>query len=250
MKVNKYMMRLAGLLLIITMVWPHPYIFSAEIDSLFNEGNEKYSLGEYEMAIALYEKCLQLSQSAALHFNIGNAWYQIDKTGKAILHYEKALSLKPGYPEAKSNLKFVREESDISLPEFSWMTRLTLILSSKAWSWIGAVSFWALVTLITLPRLFGRVNALTYVGLSVSLLLTLCSMMTLYIYHHKSKEVIILNNDTALRIAPTNISPSNAYLQAGEQASMERTHQKFYFLKAAQGESGWVLAEEIGKVWE
>ena len=84
----------------------------------------------------------------------------------------------------------------------------------------------------------------------LSLILSLCTVVALYGYHNKNNEVVILNNDTTLRVAPTDISPSNAYLQAGEMASMKRTHQKFLFLKTAQGESGWVLAEEIGKIWE
>ena len=152
MKLQKSMMQIAWMYLIITMIWPHNFIFSAEIDSLFNQGNEHYSLGEYEMAINNYENCLQLSQSTALHFNIGNAWYQIDEVGKAILHFEKALALNPGYPEAQANLKFVRENSDLALPEYSWVSRLAQTLSLSTWCWIGAVSFWAVIALITLKR--------------------------------------------------------------------------------------------------
>lgn len=250
MKLQKSMLQIAWMYLIITMIWPHNFIFSAEIDSLFNQGNEHYSLGEYEMAINNYENCLQLSQSAALHFNIGNAWYQIDEVGKAILHFEKALALNPGYPEAQANLKFVRENSDLALPEYSWVSRLAQTLSLSTWCWIGAVSFWAVIALITLPRLFGGGNLFTFGGMLLSLILSLCTVVALYGYHNKNNEVVILNNDTTLRVAPTDISPSNAYLQGGELASMERTHQKFLFLKTAQGESGWVLAEEIGKIWK
>ena len=250
MKLNKSIKRMAWLFLILVMIWPHRYIFGAEIVSLFNQGNEKYSLGDYEAAINYYEECLQLSQSEALHFNLGNAWYQINKPGKAVLHYEKALALDPGYPEAQANLKFVREKSDLPPPEYSWITHFALVLSITTWSWIAAVSFWAVVALIILPRLFGGSNALTRIGMVFSLILTLCATIALYGYHNKNKEVVILNNDTALRVAPTNISPSTAYIQAGELAMMERTHQNFFFLKTDQGKSGWVLAEEIGKIWE
>jgi len=247
---QKSIIRLVRMCLFITIMWPHQFTFGAEIDSLFNQGNEKYSLGEYEMAIDHYESCLQLSQSAALHFNIGNAWYQIDEVGKAILHYERALTLNPRYPEAQANLKFVRENSDIALPAYDWVSRLAQALSLTTWCWIGAVSFWAVIALITLPRLFANGNVFSCAGMLLSLILSISAVVALYGYHNKNKDVVILNNDTTLRVAPTDISPSNAYIQAGELASMERTHHKYLFLKTAQGETGWVLAEEIGKIWE
>ena len=232
------------------MIWPYQCVFSGEKDSFFNQGNEKYSLGKYEMAIIHYENCLKLSQSAALHFNIGNAWYQINKVGKAILHYEKALALNPGHLEAQANLKFVRENSNLALPKYGLVSKFTKALSLSTWCWIGAVSFWIFIALITLPRLFVTSNVITSTGMLLSLILILSAVVVMYDYQNKKNEVVILNNDTTLRVAPTDISPSNAYLQAGELASLERTHQKYFFLKTAQGEIGWVLAEEIGKIWE
>ncbi len=242
--------QIALMCLVIIIVWPQNYTYGAKLESLFNQGNEAYSRDNLDEAIMLYEECLNISQSAALHYNLGNAWYKSGKTGNAILHYEKSLALQPGNPDVQANLKFVRENSDLTSPEYHWITRIAIALSLSTWCWICTVSFWAMIALYLLPRLYGVSSTVTRMLMATGAIFSLISILALYGYQNKNKEVVILNNDTTLRVAPTEISPSTAYVQAGELAIMERAHQNFLFLSTPQGKSGWVLLDEIGKIWE
>ena len=95
MKLRKSMKPIAWICLIITMMWPHNFIFGAEIDSLFNQGNEKYSLGEYELAIARYEKLVKNPKYAGeANFRIAEAYRLSNRTKEAKPYYEAAIKSK------------------------------------------------------------------------------------------------------------------------------------------------------------
>ncbi len=73
---------------------------------LFDKGNEYYRVGNYDGAIAQYQKIInQGLVSAAVYFNLGNAYYREGKIGSAILAYERAQRLKPNDPDIAHNLQ-------------------------------------------------------------------------------------------------------------------------------------------------
>ncbi len=78
---------------------------ATEYYRVVNVASELVKKGEYEAAIAQWNKAIALSPSEALaHFNLANALVAIGKGTEAIPHYEKALELSPGHSEAHNNL--------------------------------------------------------------------------------------------------------------------------------------------------
>lgn len=217
---------------------------------LFLQANEAYSRKEFTDAIELYQQCLAEAQSGALHYNLGNTYYQTNNIGPAVLHYEKALALRPNDPDARANLHFIREFSQLPEPETGLAHRWAQALPLDIWCWLAAVGFWGSAALLLLPRMFDSLNTFTRILLFLSLLIMLSGIVALYGYKDKIKQGVVLNSDTPLRVAPSDESPPTAYMQAGELAVIVKERQDFFFVNTQTGKSGWVLHVEIGKIWD
>ena len=221
----------------------------AEPESLFQRGNEAYSIEDYPGAIDLYEQCLESAASPAVHFNLANAYYKAGDIGRAVLHFEKSLTLDPGNPEANANLAYVRKESDLAAPQYGPATRLGLRATFNFWCWTAAVGFWLGLAMVALPPLFGGGNLATRLVAILSLSAGLAAGIALYGYHVKSAEAVILNHDAALRVAPSEQSNEYGTLPAGELVRVAKTHQDYVFLNTTSDKSGWVRTGDLERVW-
>ena len=75
--------------------------------AIFGNANELYKKGNYDLAIADYEKILNKGyESGNLYYNIGNCYFKENKLGKAIVNYKRALRLEPRDGDIRSNYKF------------------------------------------------------------------------------------------------------------------------------------------------
>ncbi len=219
-------------------------------DRLFSQANEAYSREDFGAAIELYGQCLQLAESAALHYNLANAYYELGDTGRAVLHYEKSLAIEPANPDAAANLSFVREAAELPAPSYGLATRLGKKLPVNIWGWLGAIGFWVSLALLLLPRLYGGSRALPRLLLCGAILVTAASGIALAGYHKISKDAVILLDDTPLRVAPSPQSNEYGYLQAGEIITIEQEHQSHIFIDNHNDKSGWIKAGEAGRIWE
>ena len=74
-------------------------------DSLPEQFQSKYRVGDFEGAVQRYEK---ESKTRPLtgdeEFNLGNAYFQSSKIDEAIQHYKKAITLNPADKKARHNL--------------------------------------------------------------------------------------------------------------------------------------------------
>jgi tetratricopeptide (TPR) repeat protein len=92
----------------------------------FYKANEFYQNGEYDKAIAEYEKIYDKGyQSGNLYYNLGNAYFKTGKMGKAILSYERARRLIPRDADLESNYKHARSliEGSALAPSKPWIAR-------------------------------------------------------------------------------------------------------------------------------
>ena len=71
----------------------------------YNLGNALADRGQVDLAIAHYQKSLEIKPDyAEAHYNLGNALAGRGQVDLAIAHYRKALEIKPDYAEAHYNL--------------------------------------------------------------------------------------------------------------------------------------------------
>lgn len=131
-------------------------VAGAQHTELFEEGNELYNEGEYQLAIERYRSISdQGVHSPELYFNIGNAYYKLDKIAPSILYYEKALLLDPNDEDVKVNLEYARNMTidDIEeLPQsaLSKLTRSVVgIFGHRSWSYLAIGSMFLFVFLLT-----------------------------------------------------------------------------------------------------
>ncbi len=220
------------------------------VDQLFGQANEAYSREDFAGAVDLYKQCLPVAESAALHYNLANAYHELGDTGRAVLHYEKSLAIEPANPDTAANLNFVREAAELQPPSHGWATRWGKKLPINVWTWMAATGFWASLALILLPRLYGGSRALSRLLLFATILVTVTSGVALLGYHKISSDGIILQSDTPLMVAPSPQSNEYGFLQAGEMVIIEKQHQSYLFIDNLSDKSGWILAEEIGRIWE
>ena len=217
--------------------------------SFFNQANHAYSLGDYEEAATLYRQCLEAAQSAAVHYNLANAYTKLSRIGEAVLHFEKALVLEPAHAEARANLTFIRVASGLTAKESDMVQKVAHQLPLNAWCWVATFGIWGSIFLLALPPLFGGGSLLTRAFLVLFLLAMPVSLWAVLIYHKESRKIVILRDDTALRVAPSSESPPNAYILAGEIASIRTTHNEYFFVSADSGDTGWIAEGEFGRIW-
>ncbi|MBN1755298.1 tetratricopeptide repeat protein [bacterium] len=76
---------------------------------LYNQGNDAYRDGNYELAIELYQQALQGgAKHPAIYYNLGNAYFKANRIGPAILNFQRALILSPRDKSIKNNLEYAK----------------------------------------------------------------------------------------------------------------------------------------------
>ena len=73
------------------------------------EGNEKFSAGDFDEAIKLYEKASKENKATAF-YNIGVSYYLLNNTPMAELNFREAVNADPDFLEALMNLIAVLAE--------------------------------------------------------------------------------------------------------------------------------------------
>lgn len=80
-----------------------------ELSVIFQSANASYEAGEYEEAVAGFERLAAAGvEESDLYYNLANAYFKQGDMGRSVLNYERALRLSPRDEDARSNLKLVR----------------------------------------------------------------------------------------------------------------------------------------------
>lgn len=75
-----------------------------QVELWFQQGIEQFNAGNFQQAIAHYDKALGILPNAPeVWYNRGNALFQLERMEEAIASYDKALETKPDKQEAWSN---------------------------------------------------------------------------------------------------------------------------------------------------
>jgi tetratricopeptide (TPR) repeat protein len=86
-------------------------IAQADADTLFQQGSEKITAGDYQGAVEAFTKLLELNpKDGEAYYNRGLALAQLEQYEKAIADYGKVLELDPNDVEAYDNRAFARAQ--------------------------------------------------------------------------------------------------------------------------------------------
>jgi tetratricopeptide (TPR) repeat protein len=210
-------------------------------------GSQSDSAGSAD-AIRDLERMVENKQySTELFFNLGNAYFKDNKIGPAILSYERALWLDPSDPDARANLKFVRNTAGLFESPKVWWQMVPGWASLNAWGWTASISWFLLSIALVLrgwrrePRWASVLKPVIAV-LAVTLAVSAASLV---IRIPDMNRAVVLTADAPLRMAPAVKSPAPTTLRAGDLVRVESRRGSYYYLETEDGKTGWATDHEV-----
>ncbi len=217
----------------------------------FALGNEAYVDKDYDQAILNYRTALERDgYSPSLLYNLGNAYYMKKEIGKAILNYERALYLDPGNADIKANLALARKNFGLvtsAPPEWkAFFDGLTL----NGWTWVAAMALGVFSLLVLMKGI--RPNSLKgssakWVGFACFLAFTAAGAGMAAQYGSLDRGVVTAEN-TRLRVSPFDSAATSGVVKNGKVVNLADTYKGYVFVKAANGQSGWIPENAVSAV--
>lgn len=226
-------------------------------DVRFEEGNQAYDQGNYELAVEHYTAILEEGQtSAAVHYNLGNAYYRLNDVANSIYHYEKALQLEPGDPDVLNNLQFAHnmrideiEEATPTRLEQRWNSLLD-IFTTSGWAIFSIVAMFGFALLFLLYY-FNPISWKKRVYFASSMILLLLALGTLGLGFGKKSLLenqaysIVFADQIEIRSEPNTRSSQVFTLHAGTKVEVLEQHQGWSRIEIGSGAQGWVQQEYL-----
>ncbi|MBU1566580.1 MAG: tetratricopeptide repeat protein [Proteobacteria bacterium] len=218
-------------------------------EQLFQQGNEAYSRGDHEQAIARYEKLVTASGlSPSVLFNLANSYAQAGKIGRAILNYERALRLAPGDSDISGNLELVRKESGLFADTPRGAAKVFHLLSLNQWAMLGLLALIAF-TLFQAASIKFRLRTKTRIIVRIGcLMLLLIAAAGTAIRYQGFKPSVVIAADARLLISPFESATSVGAIQEGRLVFQQKDHGPFTYVRDETNRQGWILSSSLEAV--
>lgn len=226
-------------------------------ETLFEQGNNQYRDGNYEAAIATWERILDSGEhSAALYFNLGNGYYKIESLAESIYYYEKALKLAPGDAEIRNNLAIAQNNTiDIiePLPKNlfnTWFDNTSQMLSYDGWA-IFTVAFMVLFFTLFMFYYFIRSTTAKRLFFSGSMVALLIALMSVFFAFKNYDEVvnqkagIVFATSTQVRSEPVMRSEVSFTIHKGTKVKIISEIDDWTRIQLADGKEGWMIKDHL-----
>ncbi len=222
-------------------------------DQSFMEGNDAYYKKDFSTAISKYEKLIESGvENPALFYNLGNAYYHMGKKGLAIANYERALDLNPSFKMAKDNLDKVLNETkrNLAIPDESLWWKYLFIWHyglNLQWTWGICLVFWIIGwTLFAFLMWVKKEVKKYFLILSLICLLVSIVFFTSAIIKKMTPPLgVIVVSESSVRIAPSNNSPTRFNLYEGDRVRVRREDNGWALILTVDKEQGWIKNNEI-----
>ncbi|NQV41905.1 MAG: tetratricopeptide repeat protein [Candidatus Marinimicrobia bacterium] len=230
---------------------------AVDVQGLMGQGNGYYEKGDFESAIASYEKVLATEMvSPALHYNLGCAYFSEKQYGRAILQFEKARQLSPRDPDILHNLEyarlFLKDRFDLPepMPFIAGFKALRNGLSLAELKLLEQVLFSLLILGIVLYRLtrrssMGRIILTVSISLG-ALLLVVGGWLTDRVIASSDMHAILLVDEAEVSSAPIPGSSTLFVIHEGTSAEILDATDAWYELRLEDGKTGWINHEAVG----
>jgi len=218
----------------------------------FFEGNQAYSQGRYQDAIAHYREAAESEGvSASLLFNLANAYQQQGNTGQAILNYERALALDPGDADIQANLERLRKDVGLYSEAAPIWLRFFETLSLNSWTLLASGAFFAVGLLFllrgVLPFLRKQGKAekpLAFLPfrtvISLLLVVMAVSITGVWAQFQNVNRAVVTQPDARLLISPFESAESIAPIKEGRVVEILKDFGDFSYVREANGQTGWI----------
>ena len=217
------------------------------VASDFEDANAAFAAGKFEDARRGYERVLGDGWQAGALFNLGNTYFRVENPGRAVLNYERALALSPAHPDARANLKYVREKSGAKTPVPAWYEVALDAVPTAAAPWLAIGVAW-LGWLWAGASLLRRSGAGGVIGGSLLVLIAAgYGGVLLWQAERRALDAIVLEAGDAHR-EPADRAPLTETLPAGSKVSIVSEHGAWTFARLPGGQSGWLKSSALERV--
>jgi tetratricopeptide (TPR) repeat protein len=227
-----------------------------DVDKLFQQANDAYVDGQYELAAALYEEVAQNHLCFELEYNMGNAHYKLSHIGESILHYERARLINPLDGDLRANLLLaeLRAIDRIEALPGVGIDRLVSVIFAGNLYWV-----WLILSLVTWTTAFVFIAISLKWGVSlskpflrggavVSAALSLVFLLFLYSTNKRISEsscAIVMDSRVEVRSMPGELGMSLFQLHEGTRACIVSKENEWTQVKLDNGNVGWLLTSAI-----
>jgi hypothetical protein len=220
-------------------------------DPILVEAHSYYKGGSLQKAVDLYQRLEEKDE--VIHFNIGNCFYKLDDKGRALLHWRIAekkwgilgrgellenIRLLKGYGSQKGLSGFFQ---DIRIYLGSYARSFPLFLLQ-----ILFLVFW-LFLFFFLGGKAKRGPAL--VSIIILLLFSTVFFIGIHYYFGCSKKGVVIKKEAPLLSGPSKTFQELGSLQAQDEVCIVGKSEGYFKVKMSDIK-GWILKENIGKIYE
>ena len=206
----------------------------------FDQGNQYYQQGEYELAVKSYQKIINEGfESGSLYFNLGNAYYKLGQLGAARLNYERAANYLKNDEALEENLQLLslRLVDQIEpVPQFflnAVWSQIVDFITIDVLIWIIAGLLWLVLIISSLRYYFrsrgrgDRFKLLFAFSFVVFIFFTLISIQKIYNLENEQYGIIMKSSVTSL--AEPKVGATEVFiLHEGTKVKIERNAGDWY----------------------
>lgn len=235
-------------------------LLNAQDTTLFDQGINHYSDGDYEAALDNYREILDRDKtSAAVYYNMGNAHFKLHQLGPSIFYYNKALQLSPHDEDVMNNLE-IAEKQTVDAIDKNHDTGLTKMINNliatfgfDTWAILGigfAVVFMVFGVLYYFTRkaikkrLFFTLSALGVVFAVFSVVFAYQQ----YDFQQNNKFAIVFSGEVNTHNEPNHNSGKAFALHEGTKVKVLDSFNGYAKIRLTDGKQGWIKEDAIKKL--
>jgi len=225
-----------------------------------HEANNAYQSNDFEDAIKLYTKVVDLQyESAILYYNLGNAWFKSGDNARALLWLERAYRLSPNNEDIIHNINFVKQkliDKIEQMPELfivKWWNSCAKLFTGNQWA-ICSIVACSLLVLCLLLILLIRVPWIRSISILIAILALVFAIFSIifakkeisrYIQH---PEGIIMGYVVNVKSTPTEKGSDLFVIHSGLKVGITDQLNEWVEIRLPNGEKGWILASVVEEI--
>lgn len=251
MKNNKKTKRTFLCFVLLTLCLIPAIAICSSHDSTFSGANALYEKGEYDKAIAEYEKIVNAGlESGNLYYNIGNCYFKKGSLGKAILNYEKAERLIPRDKDLESNYKYANSMVKYNMPKAG---KICIIRFAEKFSDEFTINeltilmsvIYVLIVLVVIACVIFKTHKRNFNAAASILILifALCCFSFRTKLLLLNREAVIIKETSSAKFEPFDRATTHFKIYEGMKVYVLSSNGNWYKIKRPDGKTGWVKKE-------
>jgi len=230
-----------------------------DVDSIFNQSNDRYNADSFEEAIDGYKSVLNKNiNNGILYYNIGNCYYRLNDLGYARLFYEKAKLYNPTDRDVLHNIELVKAQliDDIkSVPQFflvKIINDINIKLNSSQWAYVVILVLYLNLVFFLLfffsKSVEIRVNSLRGLLIAFPILFITVFFLIYSNFGNKYDDAVLIDSNAYVKTAPSIDADDYFIIHEGVKFQLIDEVDDWSRVLLSDGKDGWVQTHTFLKV--